>query len=361
MDGESSVLTTTPSSKTRRRPLSSKGDKACQFPPISADRHLYEFKYFAKLPAEIRNEIWNLAFSPRSPRIYILHARRIEGSGRQYPHYQYDVPGLMSVCKEVREITTRNRKLSLISGRHKFGTSEYVDRIYGWVDPKRDSLYIDLQWNIQDDFHDIENIFETLILCPKRVGNALHLEELSYWSRSLSRFCISGPHQSHSSRIKKLQLVCRSYSLPLSRFSFGTQNDLLILDLDKENDINWLLSLRSRLPNRERNLDWQFGILNDRRTGIKRFEGRYYIRLSRAGSGAMQHLPLPTDVQVDVLNIVNDAWADPDGIPDDFHGFFWFMLPWTDYATLVGQVWASSIGIEISPDVRRVVQFHLKG
>ncbi|EXM15402.1 hypothetical protein FOTG_16242 [Fusarium oxysporum f. sp. vasinfectum 25433] len=82
MEDESSVLTTTLSSDRSRGQLSSKGDKACQPAHISADvsapsppddsaRHLYEFNYFAKLPAEVRSEIWNLAFSLSSPRIYI--------------------------------------------------------------------------------------------------------------------------------------------------------------------------------------------------------------------------------------------------------------------------------------------------
>jgi hypothetical protein len=384
---ESPVLMTPPSSNARRGPLSSKDDNACQPPHISADvsarqssppqdtaRHLYEFNHFAKLPAEIRSEIWNLAFSPSSPRIYIPYARRIEGSGRQYPHYQHDVPGLMFVCKEVRENIIRNRKLSLISGRYDVCTCEYVDRIYGWVDPKRDSLYIDLHWDIQDHFDDIENVFETVILCPKHIGNAMHLEELSCWSTSLSRFYSSESRPSCSSRVEELQLVCRSYSLPISRFSVGTQNDFLIFDLDKENDVNRFLALRSRLPKcdipwndieddlrRERNLDWQLGVLNDWRAGVKRFEGRYHIRLGDTDSEEMRHHPLPKDVQVDVLDVFNDTWADPDGISDVFHGYFWFMLPWADYATLVSQLWASSIGVETFPEVRRVVQFHLEG
>ncbi|KAJ0126381.1 Uncharacterized protein HZ326_30517 [Fusarium oxysporum f. sp. albedinis] len=238
---ESPVLMTPPSSNARRG-LSSKGDNACQPPHISADvsarqssppqdtaRHLYEFNHFAKLPAEIRSEIWNLAFSPSSPRIYIP-------------------------------------------------------------------------------------------------------------------------------------------------FSVGTQNDFLVFDLDKENDVNRFLALRSRLPKcdipwndieddlrRERNLNWQLGVLNDWRAGVKRFEGRYYIRLGDADSEAMRHLPLPKDVQVDVLDVFNDTWADPDDISDVFHGYFWFMLPWADYATLVSQLWASSIGVETFPEVRRVVRFHLEG
>jgi len=146
------------------------------------------------------------------------------------------------------------------------------------------------------------------------------------------------------------------------------------LDLDKENDVNWFLALRSRLPKcdipwnvieddfrRERNLDWQLGLLNDWSAGVKLFEGQYHIRLGDADSENMLHLPLPIDVQMDVLDIVNDIWADPDDISDDFHGYFWFMLPWADYATLVSQVWASSIGVETFPEVRRVVQFHLEG
>ncbi|WZH50417.1 2EXR domain-containing protein [Fusarium acuminatum] len=386
MEDESSILTTTLWSDAHRGPLSSKGDKACQPPHISADVsarqpsppqdteiHLYEFKYFAKLPAEVRREIWNLAFSPSSPRIYIPYARQIEGSGRQYPHYRHDLPGLMVLYKEVREITTRNRELSLISGRYDVCTFKHVDRIYGWVDPKRDLLYIDLNRDIQGHFDYIGNVFETVILCPKYIGNAFHLEELSRWSTSLSHFCSSESGPSYSSKVKELQLVCRSYNLPISRFSVGTQNDFLVLDLDKENDVNWFLTLRSRFPKcdipwnviendfrRERNLDWQLGLLNDWSAGVKRFKGQYHIRLGDADSENMRHLPLPTDVQVDVLDIVNDTWVDPDGISDNFHGYFWFMLPWAEYKTLVSQVWASSIGVETFPKVRRVVQFHLE-
>ncbi|KAJ9419142.1 hypothetical protein FOXG_22365 [Fusarium oxysporum f. sp. lycopersici 4287] len=387
MEDESSVLTIIPSLNARCGPLSCKGDKACQPPHISADisarqsspsqntaRQLYEFSYFAKLPAGIRSKIWNLAFSPSSPRVYIPYARRIEGNGRQYPHYRHDLPGFMCLCKEVREITIRNRELYLISCRYDVCTFGYVDRIYGWVDPKRDLLYIDLHQDIKGHFDYISNVFETVILCPKHIGNALHLEELSYWSTSLSHFYSSEFGPSYSSRVKELQLVCRSYNLPISRFSVGTQNDFLILDLDKENDVNWFLALRSRLPKcdipwnvieddfrRERNLDWQLGLLNDWSAGVKLFEGQYHIRLGDADSEDMLHLPLPIDVQMDVFDIVNDIWANPDDISDDFHGYFWFMLPWADYATLVSQVWASSIGVETFPEVRRVVQFHLEG
>jgi hypothetical protein len=146
------------------------------------------------------------------------------------------------------------------------------------------------------------------------------------------------------------------------------------LDVDKENDINWFLTLRSYFPNcdipwnviendfrRERNLDWQLGLLNDWSAGVKRFKGQYHIRVGDADSENMRYLPLPTDVQVDVLDIVNNTWVDPDGISDNFHGYFWFMLPWEDYKTLVSQVWALSIGVETFPKARRVVQFHLEG
>jgi hypothetical protein len=389
MEDESSVLTTTLSSDPSRGQLSRKGDKTCQPPHTSADvsarqpsppddsaRHLYEFNYFAKLPAEVRSEIWNLAFSLSSPRIYIPYARRIEGSGRQYPHYRHDLPGLMVLSNEVREITIRNRKLSLISGRYDVCNSKYVKRIYDWADPKRDLLYIyiDLHWDIQGHFSYIENVFETVILCPKNIGNALHLEELSRWSTTLSHSYSSESGTSYSSKVKELQLVCRSYNLPISRFSVGTQNDFLVLDLDKENDVVWFLALRNRFPKcdipwnviendfrRERNLDWQLGVLNDWSTGVKELEGQYHIRLGDADSKDMRHLPLPTDVQVDVLDIVNDTWVDTDGISDNLHGYFWFMLPWVDYATLVSQVWASSIGVATFPKVRRVVQFHLEG
>ncbi|KAI3573826.1 hypothetical protein IWW34DRAFT_755666 [Fusarium oxysporum f. sp. albedinis] len=387
MEDKSSVLTNTLSSDPSRGQLSSKGDQACQPPHISADvsarqpsppegsvRHLYEFNNFAKLPAEIRSKIWNMAFSLSSPRIYIPYARRIEGSGRQFPHYRHDLPGLMVLCKEVREIIIRNRKLSLISGRYDFCTLKYVDHIYGWVDAKRDLLYIDLHRDIQGHFDYIENVFETVILCPKNIGNAFHLEELSRWSPALSHFYSSESGPSYLPKVKELQLVCRSYNLPISRFLVGTQNDFLVLDLDKEDDVNWFLALRNRFPNcnipwnviendflRERNLDWQLGVLNDWRTGVKRFKGQYHIRFGDAESKDMRYVPLPTDVQVDVLDIANDTWVDPDGISDNFQGYFWFMVPWADYATLISQVWASSIGVERFPKVRRVVQFHLEG
>jgi hypothetical protein len=387
MEDKSSVLATTLSSDPSHGQLSCKGDKTCQPPYISIDvsarqlsppddsaGHLYEFHYFAKLPAEVRSRIWNLAFSLSSPRIYIPYARRIEGSGRQYPHYRHDLLGLMILSKEVREIIIRNRKLSLISGRYDICNLKYVDRKYGWVDPKRDLLYIDLHRRIQGHFYDIENVFETVILCPKNIGNALHLEELSRWSTTLSYFYSSESGPSFSSKVKELQLVCRSYNLPISRFSVGSQNDFLVLDLDRKNDVDWLLALRDRFPKcdipwnviendfcRERNLDWQLGVLNDWSTGVEEFEGQYHIRLGDADSKDVRHLSLPTDVQVDVLDIPNDTWVDPDGISDSLHGYFWFMMPWVDYATLVSQIWASSIGVATFPEVRRVVQFQLEG
>jgi hypothetical protein len=37
----------------------------------------------------------------------------------------------------------------------------------------------------------------------------------------------------------------------------------------------------------------------------------------------MRHLPLPTDVQVDVLDIVNDTWVDIDGISVNLYDYFW--------------------------------------
>jgi hypothetical protein len=40
----------------------------------------------------------------------------------------------MLLCKEVWEITIRDRKLCLISGRYDVRISEYIDPIYGWVD-----------------------------------------------------------------------------------------------------------------------------------------------------------------------------------------------------------------------------------
>ncbi|EXL91144.1 hypothetical protein NOF04DRAFT_18149 [Fusarium oxysporum II5] len=239
MEDKSSVLATTLSSDPSHGQLSCKGDKTCQPPHISIDvsarqlsppddsaGHLYEFHYFAKLPAEVRSKIWNLAFSLSSPRIYIP-------------------------------------------------------------------------------------------------------------------------------------------------FSVGSQNDFLVLDLDKENDVDWLLALRDRFPKcdipwdviendfcRERNLDWQLGVLNDWGTGVEEFEGQYHIRLGDADSKDVRHLSLPTDVQVDVLDIVNDTWVDPDGISDSLHGYFWFMMPWVDYATLVSQIWASSIGVATFPETPEAVLYY---
>jgi hypothetical protein len=192
----------------------------------------------------------------------------------------------MVLSKEVREITIINRKLSLISGRYDIYNSKYVERIYDWVDPKRDLLYIDLHRDIQGYFSYIENLFKTVILYPKNIGNALHLEELSRWSTTLFYSYSSESGTSYSSKVKELQLVCRSYNLPISRFSVGTQNDFLVLDLNKENDVVWFLVVWNRflkcdIPwnviendfRRERNLDWQLGVLNDWSIGVKELDG----------------------------------------------------------------------------------------
>ena len=226
----------------------------------------------------------------------------------------------------------------------------------------------------KDYFYNVQTVFETVILCPKDVGNGLHLDELFRWSQSLSHVYPEEPRRSYPSAARTLQFVCRSYEIPVSRLCFGTHNDILILDLDKKMDMHWFLSLRSRLPDcgipwddieddlrLERNIDWQLGVQNSWRTDVSRSEGHNRVRIGDDDGKNVRHLDLPAFVQVDVLDLISNTWVDADDISDSFYGYFWFMMPWADYATLLSHIWALSIGIKTFPEVQRVVKIHLQG
>ena len=138
--------------------------------------------------------------------------------------------------------------------------------------------------------------------------------------------------------------------------------------------MHWFLSLRSRLPDcgipwddieddlrLERNIDWQLGVQNSWRTDVSRSEGHNRVRIGDDDGKNVQHLDLPAFVQVDVLDLISNTWVDADDISDGFYGYFWFMMPWADYATLLSHIWALSIGIKTFPEVQRVVKIHLQG
>ena len=134
MEGKAPALVTCPPSSHAHQPYHTGDDVSTRQSWLSRDRadNLLEFRHFARLPAEIRREIWNLAIYPSSGRIYIPYTRQRGSSGRRHPHYRCDVLGLMLVWKEVWELFTRNRKLGLILARRKLHTAGHVDRMYGW-------------------------------------------------------------------------------------------------------------------------------------------------------------------------------------------------------------------------------------
>ncbi|RSL44879.1 hypothetical protein CEP54_014505 [Fusarium duplospermum] len=110
------------------------------------------------------------------------------------------------------------------------------DPINALVDPERDALYYDSNLDIGGGFEEIEHVFATIIIKPRR--DILSVILLREWSTTFAL----------SSRLKKIQVVCLAYDCEIPRSSVGTANNFLIFDLDEKTDIERLLELRNLHP-----------------------------------------------------------------------------------------------------------------
>ncbi|RSL77410.1 hypothetical protein CDV31_017328, partial [Fusarium ambrosium] len=174
--------------------------------------------------------IWEWAFYPAlESRIYNPGAL-LKGVEPYYPDYQHGMPQSLRVCKEARNVAYRKREWVRIwqDGDQK--------PIHALVDPERDALYYDSNRDIGSGFEEIEHVFATIIINPRRDIFSVIL--LRKWS---TMFALSP-------RLKKIQVVCLAYDWEIPRSSVGTANDFLIFDLDEKTDMERLLELRSLRP-----------------------------------------------------------------------------------------------------------------
>ncbi|KAI8648086.1 Asparaginase [Fusarium sp. Ph1] len=180
---------------------------------------------FNNLPPEIQSMIWDLSMEG-----YIHVPHEWLQKRRAYPDCELGMPSCSQVCKEARNIARRRRE------RVRIWQDGDQKPIQALVDPERDALYYDSNWNIGGGFEEIEHVFETIIINPRR--GVLSVILLREWTTTFDL----------SPRLKKIQVVCLAYDWEIPRSSVGTANNFLIFDLDEKTDIERLLELRSLHP-----------------------------------------------------------------------------------------------------------------
>ncbi|RSL86664.1 hypothetical protein CEP52_015748 [Fusarium oligoseptatum] len=184
---------------------------------------------FNNLPLEIRNMIWEWVFYPGlESRIYIPGAL-LKGV-EPYPDYQHGIPQSLRVCKEARDVAYRKREWVDI------WQDEGQKPIRALVDPERDALYYDNNWDIARGFEEIRHVFETIIITPRR--GILSVILLRGWCATFKL----------SSNLKKIQVVCQAYDWGIPRRSVGTNNSFLVFDLDEKDRHEAVISVAKPSP-----------------------------------------------------------------------------------------------------------------
>lgn len=299
------------------------------------------------LPLEIQQMIWRCSVPGR---IHIPYADVLD-DGPYTKHNHQAQHSTTCICKAACAVTCDKRRKVQIWKRVNLTREDKGENVFAWVDTQCDALYVDLGWDVQAGFDETENVFKTVIYPPQECS--LYFEELNRLRFSMG--------ECTANTVEQVQLVYASYDCKIARDAIPTENDFLMIDLDRDGEIISLFQLK------DRHSEWRLArssLMED----IEQLKQKHYSLL--VCDGSLEGVEITNGVyQLRVgwhdngvrVDIPKDATIEETTHSDYFRTRVWkIMMPWKSFADFLGILWTSDKEMSAKrPEFRRVAQLRL--